>query len=335
MGCLAINHLRSKTSRKEVKEFLELLGYTRLYRDPLTPKGFLAFSNHPNDYKYFQGVYAVLGFDKDEGLIVETRTNIWRSRFDTDLHNYTVKQVKNRFGGYFESDSGKNKYLINNNPYIERDEAGCYQAYSRFLSNIQTASFTIKTWQKAKTSRDWSSLTGMPFLDYLNPLVNIANMTIPFLVSIIEDYFRSTYVALLRYCENRESIIKASRIAGEELNLISRGEMTIEEALARSRSFQNMKRIMKSFREIDDKIDIGSILRKPYGRRSKSIYDTFEDIISHRHMIIHRAEVITNYTPKLLLRDMNTVQEGIKRFYLELIKLYEWNYAHPSIDHDI
>ncbi len=332
MGCLAINYLPPKTSRKEVKEFLELLGYIKLPRDRFTSKGVVVFSNRPNDYKYFQGIYAELCFDKDEGLTVQTRTNIWRSRCDTDLHNHTVKQLKKRFGGYFASDHGKNNYLTNDHPYIERDEAGCYQAYSRFFSNIQTASFTIKTWQKAKTDRDWSSITGIPWFDSLNPLVITANITVPFLVSIIEDYFRSTYVALLKYSDNRESIVRDSRILGEELNLISKGEITIEEAVARTRSFQNMKRILQSFRELDNKIDAGSVLRKPYPHRNKPIYDIFEDIISHRHMIIHRSEIITNYTPKILLRDIKTIHEGIQRFYLSLVELYGWYYEHPALN---
>jgi hypothetical protein len=145
MGCLAINYLPPKTSRKEVKEFLELLGYTLIPRGPLTPKGVLTLINRPDDYKYFQGIEAELAFGSHKRVIVYTRTNIWRSRADTDLHNHTVRQLQKRFGGYFESDSGKNKYLTNYNPYIEKDEAGCHQAYSRFFSSIQTAFFTIKT----------------------------------------------------------------------------------------------------------------------------------------------------------------------------------------------
>lgn len=331
MGCLSINYLPPQTNRKDVEEFLTLIGYSKQYCPEFSKKGITCFYNHPGDYKYFQGINAYVSSNDTKGLTVEASTNIWRSRCDTDLHNYTIKQLKKRFGGYFESDNGKNHYLTNDHPYIQKDEAGCYHAYSSFFSNIQRASHTINTWQKAETDRDWSSITGMPWFDSLNPLVVTANITIPFLVSIIEDYFRSTYIALLKYSPKKESIVTNSRIQGEELNLVSKGESTIEEAIARARSFQNMKRITQSFRELDSNLDLGSVLRKPYHRRKKSIYDTFEDVIYHRHLIIHRSEIITNYTPKALLRDIKVIHAGIQRVYISLIELYKWSYEHPDL----
>jgi len=308
-----------------------MLGYKPLPRDVFTPTGFLVLHNHPDDYKYFEGVYAELSFSDPKRLMVYTRTNIWRSRSDTDLHNHTVRQLKNRFGGSFESDNGKNRYLTNDDPYIEGAEAGCHQTYSRFASNIKTLTLALETFQTAKTGIDWAKATGVPPLDAINPLVLLSNIAVPFLVSTIEDFFRSAYVALLKYSHNRESIVKDSRISGDDLILISNGQTTIEEALARTRSFQNMKRIIQSFREIDRRIDIGAVLRKPY-RTNASIYDTFERVISHRHMMIHRAEIITNYTPTKLLHDIDPVCQGIRRFYLSLVDLYGWRCDHPEID---
>ena len=336
MGCDCINYFPLKTNGKDVEEFLVVLGYTKLPRDRYTPKGVTALLYHPNDYKYFVGVYAEKHFDKAEGLIVHTHTSIWRSRYDTDFHNHTVKQLRKRFGGYFESDNGRNKYLTNDYPYIDKAEAGCYQAFGVYFNNIQRASYTIDTWMSAKTEMDWSSKKmGVALIDQMNPLVATVNMAIPLIVSIIEDYFKSSYIALLKYSPQKEAIIRDCRIQGEELILLTKGEITLEDAVARSRSFQDMKRIAQSYRELDKNIDVYGTLKRPYRRRKTSIYDTIESIIVLRHRIIHRAELILGYTPQLLLRDIRTIHVGIERFYRMLISLYGWFDEHPELDRSI
>jgi len=337
MGCDCRNYLPSNTPRKDVEEFLIILGYVRIPRSQFTTKGATDVLYHPDDYKYFEGIYAEVYLDKDEGLTVHTHTRIWRSRYETDFHNYTIKQLRKRFGGHFCSDNGENRYLTNESPYIDKEEAGCYQAYSRFFDNIQRASYTIETWLSAKTDMSWSSkeVGKLAVIDLVNPLVATVNMAIPFIVSIFEDYFRSTYIALLKYSPQKEAIIRDCRIQGEDLLLLAKGEITVEDAIARSRSFQNMKRIAQSFKELDRNIDLYGILQKPYRRRKKSVYDIFEEIIHLRHLIVHRAELILNYTPQALLRDIQTIRVGTERFYLSLIGLYGWADEHPDLHRTI
>jgi hypothetical protein len=250
------------------------------------------------------------------------------------LHNYTIKQLKNRFGGYFATDNGKNKYLKNENPYIQKEEAGCYQAYGRFFGNLHRASYTINTWISAKTDVDWASkkIGEIDFIDSTNPLVLTVNMAIPFIVSIIEDYFRSTYLALLKYSQKKELIIRDSRLQMEDIVLVTKGEITVEDAIARSRSFQNIKRIDQSFRDLDKKIDLNGILNRPYPKYKKPIYNTFDDLISKRHGIIHRAEFVLNYSPKKLLKDMQIVEIGVKEFYKALIEINNWSDSHPDLN---
>jgi len=335
MGCDCVNYLPSKTSKKEVGEFLKSLGYIKIPKSIFSRKGTTELIYHPDDYKYFTGIYAELSLHEVDGLIVHTRTSIWRSRYDTDFHNYTIKQLRKRFGGYFDSDNGKNRYLISEHPYIENEEAGCYQAYSRFFENIKRIKYTLDTWLSSKTDMDWSSKEiGKWFaLDLFNPLIATVNMAIPFIVSMIEDYFRSTYITLLKYSPQKDVIIRDCRIHGEDLVLLAKGDISVEDTIARSRSFQNMRRIAQSFKELDIDIDLYGILQKPFRRRKQSIFSTFEQIIILRHGIIHRAELVFGYTPQTLLKDIHTIHTGIERFYLSLIKLYDWSDEHPDL-HD-
>lgn len=223
--------------------------------------------------------------------------------------------------------------MTNDDPYMQDDEAGCYQAYSRYFDNIQKVSYAVNTWLSAKTEMNWSSRTigKIPDIDSHNPLVITVNMAIPFIVSIIEDYFRSTYIALLKYSPRKEVIVKDCRISGEDLVLLSKGEQTVEDAIARSRSFQNIKRIGLSFKELDEHINLFGILQKPYGRRKESIHSTLEKIIDLRHRIIHKAELVFNYTPETLLHDIRIIHSGIEGFYLSLVKHYKWFDGHPDL----
>jgi len=179
---------------------------------------------------------------------------------------------------------------------------------------------------------DWSSKEIGKFylIDIMNPLVATVNMAIPFVVSIIEDYFRSTYTALLKYSSQKEVILKGCRIQGEDLVLLEKEEITLEDAIARSRSFQNMKRIGQSFKELDNNIDLFGVLNKTL-RRRKPVSDTFERIIGFWHRIIHRAELIYDYAPKALLCDIRTIHVGVEKFYFSLINLYGWSDEHPDL----
>ena len=331
MGYDCSNYLPPDVSRKDVEEFILLLGYTKLPRGEFSVKSHIDFYYNPDDYKYLDGVYASI-CTNSEGLCVYTRCSIWRGRYDNDFQNYTIRQLKKRFGGYFISDRGKNRYFKDNGPYIDKEEGGCYQAYSKFIHKINLASSTVETWRKSVTKDCWYSNVGKsPTIDSLNPLIVTSNIVLPFLIATIEDYFRSIYIALLKYSPEKDAIIKDARIQTDELILVSKDEIKIEDAVARSRSFQNMRRINQSFREIDNRIDIHEILNKPYRRRRQSIYETFENIISHRHFIIHQAEIICNYTPQSLVNDINTTKAGIERIYLFLINLYGWSKEHPDL----
>lgn len=329
MGYDCYNCLPIKTKQRDVEEFLPILGYEKIARSEVwIPLGTPFFYYRDEDYKYITGVWAEVFCGDDKVLEIHTRTSIWCSRYDLDFQNFTTKQLRKRFGGYFISDLGRNRYLKYWGPYLQKAEAGCHQAYYRFCDNVKKAKWLLRS--SEGLGKEFPSIKGMDEINVANPQTMLANMLIPFLVSVLEEYFRSTYISLLKYSAKRESIIVSARIASDELVGISRDELSLEEAVARKKSFQDIKRICQSFREIDSDLDIEGLLKKPYHRRRESVYETLKRVISQRHKFIHMARIDPGYFLDQANKDIGTVAVGVERVYQELIRHYKWTNGYEA-----
>lgn len=330
MGCDCTNYLPKGTSSLDVEEYMGLLGYEKVERSQFTNPKSMPFSFWKDDNYRYTGIYSEVAPGDDGGIQVWTRTTIWRSRFDSEYHNYTVKQLKKRFGGYFISDEGKNRYFKNSDePKIEKAEGGCYAAYSRFHRNLVRAIAFIMNQSYDKD--DFFPIRKIDFVDSMNPKIVSTNLVIPFLVSILEDYFRSSYVALLKYSTKKTSIVQNAKLSGPDLLAVSNNELSVEEAVSRWRSFQDIEKINNSFKELDNRIDIHGILKKPYRRRKESFYEALVRLIKQRHELIHRADIDYTYYPENVIKDIDTVGKSIERVYRHLIKLYKWSDKHPDL----
>ena len=254
--------LHTESRFPDVEEFLCFLGYNRIN------KGVFYFFEE-KDYLSISGVLATVKIEKDGQLLVSLRSQIFASNTDIAQFNKTAKQLRNRFGGYFLSDYGKNRYIRDVKLNREKAEAGCYQAYTRFENNITKANIYTKYKRFEIT---YPPIGEFPEMDTSNPIIVSNNLVVPFLVSIIEEYFRSSYIALLKYSEKKNIILKNSRISSDDLSLISEQILSIEEAVSRSKSFQNINKIATNFRDLDRKVDIKGVLLEPYRRRKETLY---------------------------------------------------------------
>lgn len=325
MGCDCTSYFPKGTKPADVEEFLLLLGFERGKKGPFS--GMLGTPFHyykDDDYKHITGLYLEVYWDKEDKnqLKLWTRTTIWRSKFDSDLHNNTIKQLRKRFGGFFESDYGRNRYFQFGGPVREKAEAGAYRAFSLFFSNVQRVDHFVGFANLLDNEK--YKVQDIDFVDSHNPRILSANILIPFIVSAIEDYFRSLYIALLRYSPVREKIIQNAKLQGAEIAAIDRGELTVPEAVAKWMNFQDMSKVSAAFKELNTKYDIHGVLNRPYGRRKESFWDLLNRLISHRHALIHRAELQTDYQPPKLKSDLRLVEKAIWRVYGELIKLHKW-----------
>jgi len=325
MGCDCTNYFPKGTKAADVEEFLLLLGFQRGEKGPFSGMMGTPFYYDKDDhYRHITGLYSELYRDKDDPsqLLLWTRTTIWRSKFDSDLHNNTIRQMRKHFGGYFVSDYGRNRYFKYEGPVREKAEAGAYKAFSYLHSNIQRVSHFIGFANLLDDSA--YKIQGVDFMDSHNPRIISANVMVPFLVSAIEDYFRSLYIALLRYSPNRERIIQNARLQGQELAAIDRGELTVPEAVAKWMSFQDLTKIHAAYKDLNSKYDLHGILKRPYGRHKATFWEILNRLISQRHALIHRAELAVDYKPDQLKRDISLVEKALWRVYQELIKLNGW-----------
>jgi hypothetical protein len=253
----------------EVEEALQFLGYDRIR------KGYFDYFEN-KDYLSISGVLATVRISEDGQICVFLHSQIFASNFDLAFFNKTARQLRKWFGGYFESDFGRNRYIRDVKINREKAEAGCYQAFTNFENNITTASIY---YTYARFDIQFPPIGVLPGIDNSNPIIISNNLVVPFLVSIVEEYYRSSFIALMKYSDRKDSIIKNSRIFPEDLVGISTQTLTIEEAVAHSKSFQNIEKITSNFSDLDRNLDIAGILMRPYRRRRETLYNSMGNLL--------------------------------------------------------
>ena len=329
MGYDAINILPVGTRIKDVENFLLLLNYERNSQDKidreLKAKSYIHFKEE--DYSSFSGVKAgVYKRADNNGFNVEYHTKIWASKYDIDYINYTVGQLQKYFGGHFSTDAGKNRYLKFDDHIRIKAEAGCYLAYQNFDLNINKA---LQLANNIKKNRfefvKIPRLKMFSFLKELNPNTLALNLIIPFLIAITEEYFRSTYVAMLKYNLNKTKIIKRASFTEDDIERLLKKEISFEEASSRWLNFQELEKINKHFKEQDNRLDLfGKIKKTSKGKESN--YDSLKRIINLRHSIIHNSTLDFEYNTAKSINDIELVYESIKIIYHTITTHYKWKY---------
>lgn len=315
MGYDSTNFFPKQISKIKLKEFLELLDYKQN-----GPDSFIYFENQ--DYKSISGVVAYLPRGK---YVVEVslHTTIFCNNYDIEYLNKTVRLLKERFGGYFNSDLGKNRYLKYDGIQRSKAESGCFTAYEyNFKNGLASLSsyLAIRNFPEhfQQAERDENSP-----LNLLNPLILSNNLVLPYLVSILEEYFKSTFISLLKYSDKKQSFIKNYKIFPSDLFEINNGTMSLEEALTKSMSFQNIKKICEYFSQLDSKLDLNGLLKKPYRRKKETFYDLFNRIFEMRHGLIHHNR-IEFYNTENINKDIKFIEIAIEKIVRKIFKHYNW-----------
>ena len=315
MGYDCVNYLPEGTRFYEVEEFLQFLGYERI------KKGFFYWFED-TDYLSITGVFATVKKAEDNQISVWLRSQIFASNTDISHFNNTAKQLRKRFGGYFESDFGKNRYIRDLKVDRVKAEAGCYQAFTNFENNLAKARIYTTY---ARFDVQMPPIGVIPAFDEANPIIISNNLVVPFLVSIVEEFFKSSYIAILRYSDKKIAILKNSRVFPDDLLAISEGSLSVEDAVARSKSFQNIEKIVSNFKDLNRLLDLRGTLKKPYRRRKESLYESIDKLFEQRHSLIHQNYIRIDYTNDKLERDIGNVKVSIERSYQHFIDVYGWN----------
>ncbi|HWW16057.1 MAG TPA: hypothetical protein VN310_15455 [Candidatus Dormibacteraeota bacterium] len=318
--------LPAGASAQAVREFVALLGYEKSGVLKFESTRFEQFNWFDTTaYRSWCGVELSMHLDGQGHVVVHTRTPIARSYYDLIHQNRTISDLQRRFGGRFRTDEGPRRYLKPDTGPPTAAASGCHLAFERFGMNLIKAStchqareFPHQPMQTAK------ALKNFEFLLEIDPRVLANNTLVPFLVAAVEDYFKSTFVALLRYSAKKASFLKGVRLQGDQLLAIADGKNTVEEQVAETLPFQRPAVVCRHFAGLDPGLDLASALRKPYHRRAQSLFDSIDSLILARHDLIHRATLDRTMLDDKVDVIIHDLDAAITRVYRRITEHYGW-----------
>lgn len=316
MGNDAYVYIKKKYTKSSIERLLMLLGYEKRVNS--------FYCGNDDEYKLFTGVHIWLCDESEEERVYRVRSQIFATGYDLQKMNETLRSLKQYCAASFESDYGKNRYFPKNN-LIKGAESGCYFAAERLFNNFSILKYALSKYPSDNIEADKKTCQL-----YVKPSIFNANVYSTYLCSLIEEYFKTTYIALLKYSTKKEKILNV-KFSPYDMVDISNGEKTVEEVFASTLSFQNIHKICFNFHALDNRLDIGQALKKPYHNRKKNLYEQVNDILGRRHGVIHRLEIDNSYCTENLQKDIQDVTIAIKRVYCYLCEYYEWEEQELSL----
>ena len=183
------------------------------------------FWSDPKDYKSTSGVDASVFPISDEGKLawntsndwaVRTRTSMWASVFDKNHQNNTVRSIRKRHGGSFYNDHhGNNRYIViekRTSTPASRGVHGVLERLKQELDSLEQAlpeeifkSVITSSSEVTDANNDSDLFT---FVKQSDPSRVVYNALIPFLVAILENFFRETFEILLKYDDKHKRRLK-------------------------------------------------------------------------------------------------------------------------------
>jgi hypothetical protein len=310
LGRDAYVHINKKYTKESIEKLLILMGYKKY--------GQVFFSGDDKDYKYLSGIKVWQCDENDEEYILRVRTQAFASSYDIFEQNNTIRNLKKYCCAWFVSDMGQNRYF-DEVPLVKGAESGCYFALQKLDNNFSLLRHSLSKYPDDEEGEKCMMEMGdIPTTSIFN-----ANVYSSFLCSLIEEYFKATYITLLRYSDRKEKILNV-KFSPFDMKDISEGSKTVEEVYASTLSFQNIQKIVLNFSGLDSKLDIGIPLKKPYHRRKKSLYLQINEILERRHGMIHRMDFDFAYNSVMLSKDIEDVKIALKRVYSYICQRYGW-----------
>ena len=302
------------TNLRRVLDVIELLGYRKV-NDRLRVEGHVSsYAWHETkEYKSWSGVELYV-YRNNSSIRIETRSTASRSYWDLKHQNETLKLIRDLFGGHFITDAGRNRYWHPDRKPPSPLVSGCFLARWQFHSAFFKARIYLDA-RKLEGNMAKESATGLSFIDEINPRLLSNNLMIPYVIAVWEEYFRSTFTALLKYADRREVVLKKARLSHAQLEQIAIEKKPIEQAISECFSFQRPGIIGENYKMLDSKIDIAAALRRPYRRRNTTLYDSIETLVEQRNAFVHAGTMNLALYDKKLRQVLEDITEGVDRSY--------------------
>lgn len=314
-----------KVSLKLVKEVVKLLGYRRVDDGLKVPnrKGSYLWIDR-SDYRSWAGVELSIYKEKDGPVVVSTRSRVSRSYWDLLQQNKTLRLIRDLLGGSFVTDAGKNRYWHPEEPPPKPVASGCYLARWHFHNALIKPQIYLKQRGLDKGNAR-PEPTGISFIDDLNPRFFSNNLLVPYLIGVWEEFFKSSFIAVLRYSNRREAALKRARLTQNHLEEIATGTRSVEESLAATFSFQRPSNICSNFKLIDPGFDLAAQLKRPYRKRRESLFESIEKLVEQRNEFVHTGTMDANLSDKHLERALRDIEVAVDRCYVAFGARYDFS----------
>ena len=181
----------------------------------------------------------------------KVKTPIYALGYDLQKMNETLRCLKTYCDATFESDYGKNRYFPEE-PLIKGAESGCYFAAERLFNNFSHLERALSKYpDDNETDKAAYEMYGM-----LTSSVFNANVYSTYLCSLIEEYFKATYIALLKYSNRKEKILNV-KFSPYDMEDISVGKKTVRRKILRVHyRFRIYIKYVQDVHALDNKLDI-------------------------------------------------------------------------------
>lgn len=316
MGYDAYIELEKKSDKKNIISVLEMMNYKKIKKD------YYRYFETEDDKSLYGNIGEFYYDDENKKICLHLRTPIWACSYDLFYMNSTIKQIKKLFNVNFQTDDGKNRYFKHDR-IVTKGEAGVYKSYFNIENDFQRMHLYIQIMKDAPVIKNNQKFKKMiSEAEYTESL--FSTMGLPYLCSVIENYFRDTFIVLFKYLEDKERILKNIKYNIYDIEKVCNSEIIIEEAIARSMSFQNIDKILNNFTLIDSKLILKSCLQKPYHKRKESLYQALNRILEQRHSFIHSKLVTYKYDLDDFENDVKIVEVALKRVYKFIVQHYNW-----------
>jgi hypothetical protein len=316
MSHISVNHLPRGTRLTHVVDLLKSLGYQRETSN--------TFRFPDDDFSYNTGVSVRIERSASRtGIEVYTTNRRDPQKADTDLHNETIRQLRRRFGGSFWTTAGANRYKHYSEPSRGGAECACYIAVGNLVGNLVRARTYLEP--LFKRLEDPEERTMLRFHGDNHHIVVATNLLLAFLVSVVEEYFKATYIALFRVSANKANVVHRINLRTEDLDRVLIGELPIEQAIVRRLSFQDFEKLGLAFAALDKRIDIVAALKRPFRRRKESLLESLNALVNRRNALIHANRMDVNYRPLDAERDLHNINVALRRVYLSIVNVYRWD----------
>lgn len=299
-----------------VREMVELLGYGKIsdIKVPNMVGSYIWYDR--DDYKSWSGVELQI-YKEGREITVDTRSTASRSYWDLKHQNRTIKTLKSIFGGHFTTDAGRNRCWNHEGPPPTPLSSGCYLSRWHFHNSLIKVRIYLSVRRfEGDIARETSS--GLLSFDNINPRLLSNNLIVPFVIAVWEDYFRSTFAAILKYADRRDSVLKKARLSHNQLEQIAGGSKPVEQAISECFSFQRPSIIAENFKLIDQKLDLAAAMRRPYRGRKVSLYESIEKLVEARNSLVHEGNMDLSLFDSNIQRLISDITEAVDRSYSAL-----------------